>query len=858
MKIRFLLIVPVLLTTCAPSFFPVVDTVNLKVDRPYIVPAWRILGPIGPKFFGPEQKNKTVFETPHGPKELYSRPYKTTLKKSARPARLINKNVSVATDHLQLFDYFPKADPDVLLTAYAGCTIKSHQKKRLALLLSSDGGFTVWLNGQQISQSLKNRKMRCYQSFILLDLQTGHNHLFIRLRNNGTYWRFAGHLCDPEMARKLYRIWSISNFMQRSILSPGQTVRLRPGPFKGERGVVDVLDQTGKSVFKRVYTLDDSCRFPAPRAGGLFRCRLCCPGDTLQQYFFIGRPDSFLYNSQRHVASVEGDQRIELNACFSRFKHLLQPEYRDNTPIWQKKIVYLIKRIERILVDCPSAATGTMLKGYLSSVDSSIQHYMLHIPPQISGPANPLPLLIIMPYDAIRNLPFLENIVVADIAMTERWAYAADRKRFAVVWPNCRGNSEGAPIEYSDIFQVIKDVKKHYTIDADRIYVLGVCKGAVRALLLAERFPSVFAGLALFAPRITHEQNPWGLARPLDYLQNLKHIPIYICHSKDDEVVPVKETQIFLKYARQYGLNVYAYIPDKITHFGYPDQLLLDVLDVLTPSRAAPCSLSYVTNQPAYNTVYWLSILRMHGTAQISTHVRKDTLNINSKNVQALSLRLHKIPCPAGHIRWNGVTVDRSCDTTIVLGSGSGDTSLAVPAVQGPLFHAFARKFYVVYGTIGTECEGEILFEAAYNFQRHWRRLFFADCRVLSDTDLSMEKMAHANLVLVGDRRTNAVIARLGSRIPVETGREGIRVCNRFFSGPRLGCLAAFANPEYPRNYIVLWSATDTADMQVFDPHPGVYGIYDFGIWKVRHGRRPFPVGTYRFNRQERMECFRP
>ncbi|MBN1996824.1 hypothetical protein JW935_04670 [candidate division KSB1 bacterium] len=859
MKFLYFLFFIVMFTSCAPSFFPNVNTKNIPQDGPYIVPEWRILGPIDIKTI--DKKQKLFIDTFESVKSLYTRQYKPILKKSALPARLVNKRIRVDNDHLQFYNLFPKADITSRLYAYAGCTIISPCRQTVVLLLCSDGEFTVWLNEKEIKSSVQKRKMRCYQSFVPLNLELGANELVVKIGNNGPYWRFAGHLSTLKLGRKYYRIWSISGFLEKSILSPGQPVLLMPGPYKGSEGKIIVYDSNQRQVFQNYYDLNDSCRFSAPQKSGLYRCCFYCLSDTFQQQFYIGNPDSFYADRNYCLQDYFPHKLKALHPYFVRFEHLLKPENRENTRVWQKKIVYLIERIEKI-VDDPSESdnlstiqTGTMLRNYISPIDSSSQHYMLHIPPAAVRSSKALPLLIIMPYDAIDSLPFLKNLVVADIEMTERWAVAADQHRFAVLWPNCRGNSQGTPIEYADVFQVLEDVQQNFSIDKNRIYLLGVCKGAVRALLFAERFPSLFAGLALFAPRVTHEENPWALARPLDYLPNLIHIPVYICHSEADEVVPVRESKIFLRQARKHGLQVNFNLLKRRTHFGYPDELLLNAFRYLSDSRRNPGFFRFITNQLTYNSAYWMSILCMGDVGKITVELRQDTLTIDSQNIQKIRIHWEKLPRSADHVVWNGVPMESRCDSILFLGE-KGNLPRFNPCTEGPLFHAFAKRFIVVYGTLGVQATDKILFAVAKEFQQNWYRTFFVSCRLKSDAEISRLDMASDNLILVGDRDTNSLIHDLGNRLPVNVGTGGIQICSRFFPGNHLGFLAAFANPEYPRNYIVLLSANDLSLLQVFEAKPAYHGDYDYKIWKLRKGSRPFPMGEYRFTTSERVQYF--
>ena len=76
---------------------------------------------------------------------------------------------------------------------------------------------------------------------------------------------------------------------------------------------------------------------------------------------------------------------------------------------------------------------------------------------------------------------------------------------WAMVFPNFRGPNVrpeacGSDLAVQDILDTIAWAKKERKIDADRVYITGGSGGGYMTLLMAGRFPEVFAGAAAFCP----------------------------------------------------------------------------------------------------------------------------------------------------------------------------------------------------------------------------------------------------------------------------------------------------------------------------------------------------------------------
>src|SRR5262245_57955814 len=81
-----------------------------------------------------------------------------------------------------------------------------------------------------------------------------------------------------------------------------------------------------------------------------------------------------------------------------------------------------------------------------------------------------------------------------------------------------------------DVMNVLEIVRKDYSIDPDRIYLMGHSMGGGGTWHLGTKYPDLWAGLAPIAPAIF---------RPATDVEKIKHIPVILIQGDKDNLVPV-------------------------------------------------------------------------------------------------------------------------------------------------------------------------------------------------------------------------------------------------------------------------------------------------------------------------------
>lgn len=101
--------------------------------------------------------------------------------------------------------------------------------------------------------------------------------------------------------------------------------------------------------------------------------------------------------------------------------------------------------------------------------------------------------------------------------------------------------------EYSeqDVLEVVKRMRADYTVDADRIYLIGHSMGAIGTWALGAKYPDLWAALAPFS----------GLGAPAT-VARMRHIPQFVVHGDADPTVSVNGSRAMVAEMKRLGVEV--------------------------------------------------------------------------------------------------------------------------------------------------------------------------------------------------------------------------------------------------------------------------------------------------------------
>ena len=106
------------------------------------------------------------------------------------------------------------------------------------------------------------------------------------------------------------------------------------------------------------------------------------------------------------------------------------------------------------------------------------------------------------------------------------------------------------------VLALIDSVRSQYTIDDGRILVTGFSFGGIGTWYFAGMHPEIFSAAIPVASRVTEE-----------FLVNIDDIPIYVIHSRADEVLSSSEIVERVDALKAQGVDVTLKLINGVSHY---------------------------------------------------------------------------------------------------------------------------------------------------------------------------------------------------------------------------------------------------------------------------------------------------
>ncbi|HUR54305.1 MAG TPA: hypothetical protein VMZ71_09245, partial [Gemmataceae bacterium] len=145
------------------------------------------------------------------------------------------------------------------------------------------------------------------------------------------------------------------------------------------------------------------------------------------------------------------------------------------------------------------------------------------------------------------------------------------------------------------------------------------------------------------------------------------------------------------------------------------------------------------------------------------------------------------------------------------------------PGLQGPIDDAFMDRFIFVRptGTPLNEKLGAWTQKEMTHAVDHWRKQFRGDAVVKDDKDISADDIANSNLILWGDPKSNAVLAKIADKLPLKE------------FGDTTTTLLIYPNPLNPKKYVVLNSGFTFREYDYLNNARQVSKLPDYAVIDV-------------------------
>jgi hypothetical protein len=153
------------------------------------------------------------------------------------------------------------------------------------------------------------------------------------------------------------------------------------------------------------------------------------------------------------------------------------------------------------------------------------------------------------------------------------------------------------------------------------------------------------------------------------------------------------------------------------------------------------------------------------------------------------------------------------------------------PGLAGPIHDMQYEPVTFVYGT-RDPAQTEINRHLAWKL-REVRDNATAIYPVIPDTALTPEIVATRSLALIGNPASNAVLARLADRLPIQFQPGAIVAGGRRHEGPEIGTMFVHPNPENPDRYVLVVAGVTERGTALADHLPELvpdWVVFDRGV----------------------------
>jgi enterochelin esterase-like enzyme len=435
--------------------------------------------------------------------------------------------------------------------------------------------------------------------------------------------------------------------------------------------------------------------------------------------------------------------------------------------------------------------SGPQVLTIFSNADDTEQPYGLYLPKNYD-PQKKYPLVIMLHGAGSNHRLSLRRVFgksnINGETDVEATRYFPEWKavEYIVASPYARGTAGYQGVPEQDVYDVLADVKKRFSVDEDRTYLTGLSMGGGGTLWIAMTRPDIWAAIAPVCPA-----PPKGTD---DLIGNALNLPAHFFHGDVDQAVPVTVSRDWTKKLKELGSHVEYIEYPGVNHDSwvnaYKDEFIFDWFSKFK-RNPLPDRVRFSTTQYKYNKAYWVTFDKLTpGTlANIDAKfTAPNQLEIATTALDAFTLQLKghaqlKSGQPV-QVTINGKKIKTAGGETLSFTQQDGKWSTGKyeaaatakkQGAEGPIRETFASRHIYVYGTAGNPSEAELKARrdiataaADWSFYRGsflGRIMFFP--RILADKEVRPSDLESSNLILFGTKETNLLIDKYKDRLPL-------------------------------------------------------------------------------------------
>lgn len=715
--------------------------------------------------------------------------------------KTVNKKELV--DFLSIYRLEKKKDEQATHSFIAEVIVESTSQRKAYLVTGSDGLLKVWVNGVMAMSIMEPRKsssgsLAPFNACEEIALKHGRNDIVIQVGRLATSCGLVAEIAPTRSAALQSILEKNRVFLRKELVRSPEELAI---DFPGWSVVNSPLD--GLSIVSLAGKMEGSILandkivsgVPLRLDTGIYTAHLNY-GEIQSQEEFIMGDEELLKNSllaRLDSFTIDAESSLQSDTIRKRIAILFAPNNRHpEDREWQRKVVYTLGELQAMVTDFGAGKSftkgkpGLHLRAFKSKIDNAVRHYRIYIPKGYND-TKKQPLAVIMPTAISSSRPFIESPFISHQIEADSMADIAERCGIALLWPGYPASPNANPCEAAHVEEVLAAVETCYSIDVDRITIMGTCEGAVNAMGLLSRKPGRFIGVALLDPMPGRYSNWQGSG------------------------------SMFLRFAayRQW-IQENAPILQTKKMIGTPFLVLHD------------------DGAPGHGSLQEARLL--------TETVRRSGISVEFQS-EVLSLG-HLIGW-SRMIKW---CAEKSATTKVksTVSSPSTDSE----NFGGPVMEIFPSGFTLVLGTEGTAEEQKSIAAIADQFQRTWTTTYFSRCREVSDIDITPDMEASLNLILIGNPATNKVWQRLEPKLKVRLSDKEIVIGAFQYAYRNASVIAAIAHPDYPQRGLTLIGSSDITKARFGDLNLSIDGWYDFALWlSIDPNRKPMMAVAERIDR---------
>lgn len=521
-------------------------------------------------------------------------------------------------------------------------------------------------------------------------------------------------------------------------------------------------------------------------------------------------------------------------------------------------------------------------RGYRSPVSTKLQGYAIYVPPDYD-PSRSYPLYIALHGGSSNGNLFLGVVLGNNMdwltygqhlydEYTPRWS-----PDWIVVAPTGFGQMLWRWMAERDVLDVIADVERHYSVDPDRVVLGGLSNGGVGAYTIGSRHASRFAAVQamagapswiLFAGGGTADDSVRAeLSRysAMELAENLSATDFRSYHGRVDPG-PMRPAFVssFEERLRERGVGAELKWYDAghdILYIVHQHGRIYERLASVRRDRR-PAEVRLVTGDYRANQQHWVTATRITDypkLARVHAKVEGEAIVVKTENISAFALDLRDAPVEGERVvvKVDGAEAYRGPRAPLghrahFARKGGGfelgfpddaeSELVKAPGLSGPITDAYYDRMIHVYGT-GVAEDTEALRDAAERAAKGWP-LWAWDIRqeVLADTEVTEAHLRDANIVLYATPGSNALLARMAKRLPIQVDASGVVVGTERYEGAGVGVRFVYPNPLSPSRYVIVQAAPTASAVAAGNKIPEFlpdYFVYDRDTVRRAQGRIP-------------------